>query len=239
MNNKKGKESKLLNSRIFYAVVMSLVIAIVGVASVIYNLSKIKNVLPQEGETGFYSVTTKTATSEHQANMPATGIPDERDDDETDASEKSTVDDLNRPYTGRYLLPLNSNVGKSFSDGNMVYSKTMDDWRIHDGIDITGSIGDNAIAINDGSVTAVYSDALWGEVIEIKHGNGLTAKYCGVKSALQKDSAVKQGQVIGTVVEIPAEKEDGVHVHLEITVDDKTVDPIKALNLMSDSPTSE
>ena len=38
MNNKKGKESKLLNSRIFYAVVMSLVIAIVGVASVIYNL---------------------------------------------------------------------------------------------------------------------------------------------------------------------------------------------------------
>ena len=84
MNNKKGKESKLLNSRIFYAVVMSLVIAIVGVASVIYNLSKIKNVLPQEGETGFYSVTTKTATSEHQANMPATGIPDERDDDETE-----------------------------------------------------------------------------------------------------------------------------------------------------------
>ena len=122
MNNKKGKESKLLNSKIFYAVVMSLVIAIVGVASVIYNLSKIRNVLPQEDETGFYSVTMDRTTSEHQANMPATGIPDERDDDETTTAEKSTVDDLNRPYTGRYLLPLDSNVGKSFSDGNMVYS---------------------------------------------------------------------------------------------------------------------
>ena len=58
MNNKNEKKSKWQNSKVFYAVAMSLVIAIVGVASVIYNLSKIKNVLPDNGENGFYSVTT-------------------------------------------------------------------------------------------------------------------------------------------------------------------------------------
>ena len=227
MNNKQGKESKLLKSKFFYTVVMSLVIAIVGVASVIYNLSKIRNVVPDGGNTGFYSVTTQSTTSGRQANVPATSV------------EKSTENDLTRPYTGKYLLPLNSKVSKGYSDGNMVLSKTMGDWRVHDGIDIGGNIGDNAVAINDGNVTAVYNDPLWGDVIEIKHGNGLTAKYCGVKSTLQKDAKVKQGQIIGTVTEIPTEKADGVHIHLEITVEDKTVDPVKALNLMSDNTATE
>lgn len=238
MNNKQGKESKLLKSKFFYAVVMSLVIAIVGVASVIYNLSKIRNVVPDDGNADFYSVTTQSTTSGRQANVPATGVPDNRDKTASSV-EKSTENDLNRPYTGKYLLPLNSKVSKGYSDGNMVLSKTMGDWRVHDGIDISGNIGDNAVAINDGNVTAVYNDPLWGDVIEIKHGNGLTAKYCGVKSTLQKDAKVKQGQIIGTVTEIPAEKADGVHIHLEITVEDKTVDPVKALNLMSDNTTAE
>lgn len=238
MSNKQEKGNKLLKSKVFYAVVMSLVIAIVGVASVIYNLSKIRNVLPDNRESGIYTVTTERTTSERKANVPATGVPDNRD--KTTASvEKSTVNDLNRPYTGKYLLPLNSNVSKSYSDGNMVLSKTMGDWRVHDGIDISGNIGDNAVAINDGNVTSVYNDPLWGDVIEIKHGNGLTAKYCGVKSTLQKDAKVKQGQIIGTVTEIPTEKADGVHIHLEIAVNDEIVDPVKALNLMSDTATAE
>ncbi len=236
MNNKNEKKSRWQNSKVFYAVVMSLVIAIVGVASVIYNLSKVKNILP---DTGYYSVTSKgRTTAEHIANKPQTGVPDDRDSTEA-TTEKTTANDLNRPYTGKYLLPLNSTVSKSFSDGNMVFSKTMNDWRTHDGIDIKGNIGDNAVAINDGKVTAVYNDALWGDVIEIEHGNGLKAKYCGIKSELKADATVKQGQVIGTVTQIPIEKEDGVHVHLETSVEDKTVDPVKALNLMSDTATTE
>lgn len=236
MNNKNEKKSKWQNSKVFYAVVMSLVIAIVGVASVIYNLSKVKNILP---DTGYYSVTSKgRTTAEHIANKPQTGVPDSRDSTEA-TTEKTTANDLNRPYTGKYLLPLNSTVSKSFSDGNVVFSKTMNDWRTHDGIDIKGNIGDNAVAINDGKVTAVYNDALWGDVIEIEHGNGLKAKYCGIKSELKADATVKQGQVIGTVTQIPIEKEDGVHVHLETSVEDKAVDPVKALNLMSDTATTE
>lgn len=241
MNNKNDKKkSRWQNSKVFYAVVMSLVIAIVGVASVIYNLSKIKNVLPDNGESGFYSATTgERTTADHIANKPQTGVPDDRDITTESAAEKTTANDLNRPYTGKYLLPLDSTVAKSFSDGNVVLSKTMNDWRTHDGIDIKGSIGDNAVAINDGKVTAVYNDALWGDVIEIEHGNGLKAKYCGIKSELKTDATVKQGQVIGTVTQIPIEKEDGVHVHLETSVEDKSVDPVKALNLMSDTATTE
>lgn len=233
--SEKGKRD-WIKTRTFYAVVTALVVAIVGVTSVIYNMSKIKNILPDTDDvTGIYTVpTTEENTSDFQANVPATGVRDNRDATSLTQG-KSVADDLNRPYTGKYMLPLNSEVSKSFSDGGMVYSKTMGDWRVHNGTDISGNIGDNAVAIQDGEVAQVYTDTLWGDVIVIKHGNGLDAKYCGVKSELQKGKEVKQGQVIGTVTEIPCEKEDGVHVHLEISVDSEVVDPIKALNLMSDT----
>lgn len=237
MNSKQGKDkNRFLKSKYFYAVVTSLVIAIIGVASVIYNLSKVNSLLPDDNmNTGFYTVTER-GTTEFHANMTQTGVPDERDI--TSETEKKTMtDDLNRPYTGKYLLPLDSNVTKSFSDGKMVLSKTMEDWRVHDGIDVAGNIGDNAVAIQDGVVKDVYEDALWGGVVVIEHGNGLTAKYCGIKSELQKGKDVGQGQVIGTVVEIPAEKADGVHVHLETVINEKSVDPVKALNLMSEAVT--
>lgn len=240
MNNKNEKKSRWQNSKVFYAVAMSLVLAIVGVASVIYNLSKIKNVVPDNGESGLYTVTVgEKTTTDHIANKPQTGIPDERNTTAAEQTEKSTVNDLNRPYTGKYLLPLDSTLTKSYSESNVVFSKTMNDWRVHDGIDIKGNVGDNAVAINDGTVTAVYNDALWGDIIEIEHGNGLKAKYCGIKSELKAETTVKQGQIIGTVTQIPIEKEDGVHVHLETSVEDKAVDPVKALNLMSDTATTE
>lgn len=233
--SEKGKND-WIKTRTFYAVVTALAVAIVGVSAMIYNVSKIKNITPNTNEaTGIYTVpTAEEKTSDFQANLPATSIPDNRDNSLT-TQKKSVVDDLNRPYTGKYMLPLDSEVSKSFSDGGIVYSKTMDDWRTHNGMDISGNIGDNAVAIQDGEVEQVYSDTLWGDVIVIKHGNGLDAKYCGVKSELVKGKEVKQGQVIGTVTQIPCEKEDGVHVHLETSIDSKIVDPIQALNLMNDT----
>ena len=138
--------------------------------------------------------------------------------------------------TGYYLLPVNNKVSKDYSDGDMVYSKTMNDWRVHDGIDVSGNNGDNVIAVQDGKVVDVQTDELWGDVVTIQHGNGLTAKYCGVKATVNKDDSIEQGQVIGTLVAIPIEATDGMHLHLEITVDGKTVDPIKALNLLSEAP---
>lgn len=231
----KGKKD-WIKTRTFYAVVTALVVAIVGVSAMIYNVSKIKNISPNTNEaTRIYTVpTSEERTSDFQANLPATSIPDNRDNSLT-TQKKSVVDDLNRPYTGKYMLPLDSEVIKSFSDGGIVYSKTMDDWRIHNGADISGNIGDNAVAIQDGEVAQVYTDTLWGDVIVINHGNGLDAKYCGVKSELQKGKEVKQGQVIGTVTQIPCEKEDGVHVHLETSINSEIVDPIQALNLMNDT----
>lgn len=231
MEKKSSEKKSWLLTPAFYGVAFSLVIAIVGVGTAVYNVSKTKSLIPENEVTAQYTVPkTSRTTEDFQANVNATGIPDERET----TSESSTYNDLNRPYSGYYLLPLNSKVGREYST-DPVYSETMRDWRAHTGIDVAGNIGDEAIAIQDGTVKSVYTDELWGEVIVIEHGNGLTAKYCGIKAGVEKGAKVEQGQVIGTVIVIPVEAKDGVHVHLETEVDGKAADPVKVLNLYSES----
>lgn len=234
--NSSEKKSWLLTGK-FYGVVFSILIAIVGVSTAIYNMAKVKNVIPESGITTHYTVPTEEKTTEDfQANANATGIPYERT---TMPTTRVTHNDLNRPYSGYYLLPVNNSVSKEFSNGTPVYSETMQDWREHGGIDIGANVGENVIAVQDGTVKDVIADELWGGIVIIEHGNGLTVKYCGVKADVVKDLPVEQGQVIGTVVSIPIEEKDGTHVHIETVVDDKTVDPVKALNLLGESQSSE
>lgn len=231
MKKTTGKDKmKWIQTKTFYGVMAALLIAIIGVASAIYNVAKVRNLLPSAEESStFYSIPEQTEDhTQPQANANVTNVPDERDET------KTTLNDLNRPYSGYYLLPLNSKVIKDYSDGEMIFSETMNDWRAHNGIDIKGNIGDNAIAIQDGKILEVTNDEIWGDVIVIQHGNGLKARYCGIKASVKADETVEQGQVIGTVTAIPIEDDGEVHIHLETEVDGKTVDPIKALNLLGE-----
>lgn len=232
MKNSSGKDKlKWIQTRAFYGVLASLVLAIVGVSVAIYNVSKVKNILPYSDEPAtIFSIpeVTEKPTSP-QANANVTNVPDDRDET------KSTYNDLNRPFSGYYILPLNSKVMKDYSDGDMVYSATMNDWRTHDGIDLEGKLGDKVIAAQDGKVLEVASDELWGDTVTIQHGNGLKMKYSGVKASVKKDADIEQGQVIGTLTAIPVEEKDGVHLHVETEVDGKAADPIKVLNLLSET----
>lgn len=138
----------------------------------------------------------------------------------------------NLPFTGKFTLPLGTDILKDFSHGEMVSSKTMGDWRVHNGIDFTGGENSQVLAIQSGTVKAVYTDEMWGTVVEIDHGNTMTAKYCGLKSGTtpKKGETVKNGQEIGELASIPVEAADGLHLHLEITVNGSTVDPLAAMN---------
>lgn len=232
MDKKSSDTKSWLLTRKFYGVVFSILLAITGVVTAIYSVSKTKNTIPDSEATTHYTAASRqTTTEDFQANANATGIPDER----TMPTTRATHNDLNAPYSGYYMLPVNSSVSKDYSGGTPVFSETMSDWREHSGIDLKAQIGENVIAVQDGTVKDVISDDLWGGIIVIEHGNGLTARYCGVKANVVKDLPVEQGQVIGTVIEIPVEAKDGVHVHLETEVGGKTVDPVKALNLLGDS----
>lgn len=161
-----------------------------------------------------------------------TAAPTEPTPTETQPDEQAVVaqeDGIARAE--HFSLPLLSEVDKPFSGGDMVQSKTMGDWRVHNGVDFRGTVGDQVRAVNNGVVKAVYDDVLWGTVVEIDHGNGLVARYCGLGkgSTAAVGDKVKINDRIGNLGSVPVESADEVHLHFEMRQDGTAVDPMPIL----------
>lgn len=127
----------------------------------------------------------------------------------------------------RMLYPAGNTVVKGYSE-TAVYSKTMDDWRAHTGIDYAAEIGSRVVSAWDGSVDKVYKDKLWGYCVEIIH----TGDIRGVYKNLQKKILVKEGQkvdkgqAIGQVGKSAVvEKMDAPHLHFELWTQGVSINP--------------
>ena len=100
--------------------------------------------------------------------------------------------------------------------------------QMHNGIDLvrTGSKLDYIIAFADGNVTISKYSSSAGEYIAIDHGNGIHTRYLHLKSgsrAVKLGDAVKKGQLLGYMG--ATGNVTGAHLHFDITVDGKYVDP--------------
>ena len=131
-----------------------------------------------------------------------------------------------------YLAPLKGNVTKAYSPQVPIESKTMGDYRTHSGADFEGSEGEDVLSVGNGVVTRVLVDSMWGYVIEIDHGD-FTARYIGLsqEDAVSINDEVKPGEKIGVLTSIPAEREDGIHLHFEVLKDGKEINPLAALGI--------
>ncbi len=125
-----------------------------------------------------------------------------------------------------FSLPVEGKIITPFSGDELVYNRTLEDYRTHNGIDISSSKDNAVYAGKAGEVLNVYTDGLLGVVIEIDHGE-FVARYCGLneKTFVQKGDTVTKGQTIGSVNEVPMELSDESHLHLEILVDSVYVNP--------------
>ena len=153
-----------------------------------------------------------------------TDVPDTRRETTPDTSKTEEETKLSR--AAQFVKPIDTDVIKAFSGDTLVMSKTMGDWRTHNGTDYAGNIGDPVRAVNNGRVTRVYDDVLWGTTVEIDHLDGLTVRYCGLGkgSTVSEGDEVKINDKIGNLSEIPAESADGTHFHIEAEKDGKYID---------------
>lgn len=160
-----------------------------------------------------------TTENPPQVNVPVTNVPDER----TEITTEST--------SCYFALPSENNIIKHYSGGEMVKNATTDDWRVHTGLDIAGKVGDPVKCIFDGTVTDVRDDDLWGTTVTVDHGNGITSEYRGLGrgSTQEVGAQIKINEKVGNLGEIPVEKADGAHLHLEIFENGKQIDPEKVI----------
>jgi len=174
---------------------------------------------------------TPPAQPEQQVVEPVTDVPDTR----TTVTTRTTVPTTAVPTTAAptdplFVLPGTNAVAKPFSGNTPVYSKTMGDWRCHNGADFSGNSGMTVRAVADGTVKVVEEDSAWGGVVVVDHGFGVQSRYCGVTASVKAGATVKAGDTLGTLMGVPCESEDGCHLHLEITVSGAYADPVKTID---------
>ena len=127
----------------------------------------------------------------------------------------------------RMLFPCGQSVLKGYSQ-TAVYSKTMDDWRAHMGIDYMAKKGDSVVSVWDGIVKKVYKDNFWGYCIEIEHPGNIISVYKNLekKILVKEGDGISKGQAIATVGDSAVvEKRDEEHLHFELWVNGETINP--------------
>lgn len=131
------------------------------------------------------------------------------------------------------VRPLNGEVLNTFSNGELVKSRTLNVWKTHDGVDIAGVLDEKIKSMTSGTVTKVYDDQLWGACVIIDHGNGLEGYYCN----LSKDIPVAEGQSVsaGTVIgavgsTAESEISESPHLHFAIKKNGEWIDPIALIS---------
>lgn len=132
-----------------------------------------------------------------------------------------------------YSSPLSLEIGRDFSRGVPVFSPTTKDYRTHNGVDFLGMAGDTVSPIARGEVLSVTHDPLWGYSVTVDHGNGIVSKISGLsENDLPEAGAyVHEDAVIGRVGTVPIEENEATHIHLEVRVDGKLVDPLELMGL--------
>jgi murein DD-endopeptidase MepM/ murein hydrolase activator NlpD len=102
-------------------------------------------------------------------------------------------------------------------------------WAVHKGLDLAGPSGQKIMSPAPGTVIYSGRKGRFGRFIEIDHGYGIRSRYGHLRRLLvKKGKRISRRQAIGILGS--SGRSTGPHVHYEILVDGKQVDPSKFLN---------
>ena len=126
--------------------------------------------------------------------------------------------------------PVSGRVLNSYSGDELVYSKTLGDWRTHNGVDYAASRGAEVTAPAAGKVVETGTDDKWGPVVAIEDASGRVWRVCGTTDArVKKGDTVAAGQTIGKVGSVSCECAEESHIHVEVKQGESYLDPAKLL----------
>ena len=190
------------------------------------------DLLTQEAKVDKLIKEIKELEADYQAELDKYESASKKLDAQLAAAEKKYKEQLaaleakNNAGSGEWYWPL---PGRYYISSTFAYRKhpITGKWSHHTGNDIPAPGGTEIHAAKDGVVTDVGKNSVYGNYIQISHGNGYSTFYAHMKStAIVKEGAtVKRGQVIGYVG--TTGYSTGNHLHFELRVNGTRADALK------------
>lgn len=131
-----------------------------------------------------------------------------------------------------FKMPVVGEKGMDYAANSLVYSKTLDHYTTHYGVDIIAPENTPVVAALAGEVIEVVIDSRMGITIAIAHEGEIVTKYANLSTAnmVKVGDKVEKGQIISGVGRSALfEVSEEPHLHFEVWVDGKHVDPNKFL----------
>ena len=132
------------------------------------------------------------------------------------------------PFAG-FIPPVEEGAtGMVFAMDKLVYHKTLNQWMVHQGVDIAALQGTQVRAALAGTVKSVEEDRLMGHTVVIEHANGIQTTYSALlgEELPTAGAQINAGDVIGLVGNTAIEEAlEGSHLHFEVRKDNELIDP--------------
>ncbi len=218
----------------FYLVLAVCIIAVGAAAiSAVSTISSMEESLLSSSEkpTSSYSAPSSSQTQSvtEQVQKPVSDVPDTRE--ESSEKQESAVSSKAEEEKVYFKIPLVGNIGKTFSDSALQYSKTYGDMRLHLGVDIQADKGTDVVSAAKGKIEKIADDGLWGRMVVINHGSGIVVYYCGLENlTVSEGETVKAGTKLGVVGSVPCECEDASHIHIAVLKDGEYISPLELIS---------
>lgn len=126
--------------------------------------------------------------------------------------------------------PVSGRVLAVFSGDELVYNKTLGDWRTHNGVDYACKPGETVSSPVEGKVTGLETDGSWGPTVSLTDAQGRVWRLCGVSAAVRQGQTVSAGQKLGKAATVSCECEEEPHIHMEVQQGDRYLDPQKLMH---------
>ncbi|MCR4436414.1 MAG: M23 family metallopeptidase [Clostridiales bacterium] len=134
--------------------------------------------------------------------------------------------------TQNFIMPVFGSVSFDYAQDRLVYSKTLEEWRTHSGVDLAADRGTVVKAVADGVVSEIKNDPRLGIIVIIDHQNGIKTVYANLAGddMVSPNQKVKQGDAIGCVGNTASfESAEQQHLHFEVLKNNEPVNPLSYL----------
>jgi len=146
-----------------------------------------------------------------------------------DGQEDGDGEENKTPEKLSLISPLVGTLEKGHDLFAPVFSETLGEWRVHTGIDIGCEEGAEVLSAAAGTVTDVKSDPFLGKTVVVTHSGGIVSRYTNLSEevAVNVGDKVSAGDRLGYVGDTSlSELADEPHLHFEVTVNGKSVNPL-------------